>query len=71
MEFLKELTHDFGQNLEISSLFVFGQNGPWSHILDDHVVKKQAILDYKKYWFYIVAILDWKGGNPWFTSSQL
>ena len=26
--FLKELTHDFGQKLEISSLFVFGQN--WS-----------------------------------------
>ena len=51
MEFLKELTHDFDQNLKILSLFVFGQNGPWSHILDDHVVRKQATLDYKNIGF--------------------
>ena len=33
MDFLKELTHDFGQNVEISPLFVLGQDGPWSNII--------------------------------------
>ena len=54
--FLKELTHDFGQKLDISSLF-FQQNKPrvMSH---DYLVRKRALLDYKKNEFYIVAIMD-------------
>ena len=28
MDFLKELTHDFGQNLKFPLCFCFGQNGP-------------------------------------------
>ena len=28
LDFLNALTHDFGQKMEISSLFVFGQNRP-------------------------------------------
>ena len=30
--FSKGLTHDFGQKLEISSMFVFGQNKLWNNI---------------------------------------
>ena len=43
------------------------------------VVRNQAILDFKKYWFYIVGILDLVkgrrgrgkggGGNPWFAGT--
>ena len=40
------------------------------------VVRNQAILDFKKYWFYIVGILDLVkgcggggGGNPLFTGT--
>ena len=46
-DFLKELTHDFGQKLDISSLF-FQQNTPrvMSH---DYLVRKRALLDYKKW----------------------
>ena len=30
--FSKGLTHDFGQKLKISSLFVSGQNRPWNNV---------------------------------------
>ena len=30
--FLQASIHDFGQKLQISSLFVLGQNGPWSSV---------------------------------------
>ena len=33
MDVLKELTYDFGQNLEISPWFVLGQNEPWDNII--------------------------------------
>ena len=44
--FLKDLTHDFGQKLDMSSLF-FQQNKPrvMSH---DYLIRKRALLDYKK-----------------------
>ena len=32
LRFSKGLTHDFGQKLEISSQFVFGQNEPWDNV---------------------------------------
>ena len=32
LDFLKGLTHDFGQKLQISSSFVLGKNGPWSSV---------------------------------------
>ena len=32
LRFSKGLTHDFGQKLEISSKFVFGQNEPWDNV---------------------------------------
>ena len=32
LRFSKGLTHDFGQILEISSQFVFGQNEPWDNV---------------------------------------
>ena len=32
LRFSKRLTHDFGQKLEISSQFVFGQNEPWDNV---------------------------------------
>ena len=63
MDFLKELTLDFGQNLEISPLFVclfFDKMGP-EVIFDDHVVRKQAILDYKNIGLYSYQI-GLKGG---------
>ena len=45
MDFLKELTHDFGQNLKFPLCF-FGQMG-LEVMFDDHVVKEQAHLDKK------------------------
>ena len=30
--FSEGLTHDFGQKLKISYLFVFGQNGHWNNV---------------------------------------
>ena len=32
LRFSKGLTFDFGQKLEISSQFVFGQNEPWNNV---------------------------------------
>ena len=47
--FSKGLSHDFGQKLENSSWFVFGQSRPRKLIMfDDHLFRKQALLDYKK-----------------------
>ena len=45
MDFLKELTHDFGQNLKF--LFVFSDKMGLEVMFDDHVVKEQAHLDKK------------------------
>ena len=44
MDYLKELTHDFGQNLKSPLCFCF-----WTKkvMFDDHVVKEQAHLDKK------------------------
>ena len=51
---MKALTHDFGEKSEIF-VFVFNKIGLeiMSH---DHLVRKQALLDYKN-GFYIVIIL--------------
>ena len=54
--FSKGLTHDFGQNLEISSLFVFAQNG-FEIMFDDHLVRKEALPDYKNIDF--IEFLYW------------
>ena len=45
MDFLKELTHDFGQNLKCP-LFFLDKIG-LEVMFDDHVVKEQAHLDKK------------------------
>ena len=45
MDFLKELTHDFGQNLKCP-LFFWVKIG-LEVMFDDHVVKEQAHLDKK------------------------
>ena len=47
--FLKGLTHDFGQKVKILPLLVFGQNGPGDNVLMIIEVKKQALLDYKRW----------------------
>ena len=39
------LTHGFRQKLQISSLLVFAQNELWNSV-DDHPVRKQALLNY-------------------------
>ena len=44
--FSKGLTHDFGQKLEISSLFVFAQNG-FEIMFDDHLDRKETLPDHK------------------------
>ena len=47
--FLKELTHDFGEKSEIFLFvfFVFNKKG-LEIMAQDHLVRKQALLDYKK-----------------------
>ena len=45
LDFLKELTHDFGQNWNFL-FFVLDKMGP-EVMFDDHVVKEQAHLDKK------------------------
>ena len=47
--FLKELSHDFGEKLEIFLFvfFVFNKKG-LEIMAQDHLVRKQALLDYKK-----------------------
>ena len=45
--FLKGLTHDFGQKFELSLLFVFIENRT-SNDVWDVLDKKEASLDYKK-----------------------
>ena len=64
--FLKGLTHDFGQNMEILSLYVFVQM-ILEIMFDDHWGRKQALFDYKNlpitkspYWDFF------KGVNPRF-----
>ena len=54
--FSKGLTHDFGQKLKISSLFVFAQNG-LEIMFDDHLVRKEALPDYKNIDF--IEFLYW------------
>ena len=54
--FSKGLTHDFGQKLKISSLFVFAQNG-FEIMLDDNLVRKEALPDYKNIDF--IEFLYW------------
>ena len=46
MDFLKELTHDFGQNLKFPHCFFLDKMG-LEVMFDDHVVKEQAHLDKK------------------------
>ena len=46
MDFLKELTHDFGQNLKFPLCFFLDKMGP-EVTFDDHVVKEQAHFDKK------------------------
>ena len=47
MDFLKELNHDFGQNLKFPLFFFLNKMG-LEVMFDDHVVKEQAQLDKKK-----------------------
>ena len=56
--FSKGLTHDFGQKLEISSMYEI--------IFDNHLVRKQAFQDYKNIDFtYLAYRPDFFGGvNP-------
>ena len=60
--FSKGSTHDFGQKMEISSLYVFGQMG-LEILFDDHWGRKQALLDYKNlditklsYWDFYTGV---------------
>ena len=64
--FSKGVTHDFGQNMEILSLYVFVQM-VLEIMFDDHWGRKQALFDYKNlaitkspYWDFF------KGVNPRF-----
>ena len=68
-DFLKVLTHDFGQKLEMSSLFFLNKISLeiMSH---GHLVRKNALLDYKKMNFTELPYWDFfKGVNPWFWSK--
>ena len=60
--FLKGLTHNFGQTMEILSFFVFGQKD-LEIMFDDHWSRKQALLEYKKlaitkspYWNFLEGL---------------
>ena len=69
MGFLKELNHDFGQNLKFPLLFFLNKMG-LEGMFDDHVVKEQAQLDKKK----IVTLHSchtetFEGINPWFWTK--
>ena len=50
MDFLKELTHDFGQILKFRLCLFLDKLGP-DFMFNDHVVRKNAILDYKNIGF--------------------
>ena len=60
--FSKGLTHDFGQNMEILSLYVFVQM-VLERMSDDHWGRKEALFDYKNlaiakspYWGFLKGL---------------
>ena len=64
--FSNGVPHDCYQKLEINPWFVLGQKISLEIIFDDRLVRKQALLHYKKadftkwpYWLFF------KGGTPW------